>query len=142
MKNIVITTILTTIFSTTTMAQKTNDETALREVITQFANAADLQDDKALEFLLDNNFRLGLNQLFGSKDLTLLNKQSYLQKIRSKEFGGDKRNVKIEQIIIIKNNASAQATFFGSKMTVVTLLQLIKTQDGYWKIVNDLPAIM
>jgi ketosteroid isomerase-like protein len=135
-------TILVFILSTITlMAQKSETTKTVKETITKFAKAADEQDSAALSIVLDENFRLTLNQLFGSTTTTIIDKKMYLEKIAAKEFGGDKREVTIDNVVIVGNNASAQATFKGAKMTIVTLLQLLKTSDGKWKIVNDLPAV-
>jgi hypothetical protein len=128
--------------STTIMAQNKKEETNITETITKFVNAADQQDEKKLELLLDSNFRLSLNQMFGNTGLIFIDKQAYLNKIKAKEFGGDKRQIKLEQVIIVNNNASVKATFIGAKMTVITLLQLIKTNTNEWKILNDLPTIL
>ncbi len=141
MKTKILTIILTlTVLNMT--AQNQNDEKAIKETITKFAHSADQQDEQALELLLDNNFRLSLNQMFGATAVILMDKEGYLSKIRAKEFGGDKREVKIEDLVIINKNASVKATFKGEKMTIVTLLQLIKSANGEWKILNDLPQVL
>lgn len=141
-KQISIILLFTLLTVTTTMAQNKKEETNITETITKFVNAADQQNEKELENLLDNNFRLSLNQMFGNIGLLFIDKQTYLNKIKAKEFGGDKRQIKLEQIVIVNNNASVKATFAGTKMTVVTLLQLVKINTGEWKILNDLPAIL
>jgi Putative lumazine-binding len=134
--------LITFITMTTTLAQTKNEEAAIKQTIEKFVLAADKQDDKALDMILDVNFRLSLNQMFGSKDVVNLNKEAYLSKIKAKEFGGDKREIKIEHLLILNNNASLQATFKGAKMTVLTFIQLVKTHEGEWKILNDLPSIL
>jgi hypothetical protein len=124
-------------------AQTTMDEEkAVKDAITTFATAADERNDKTLDDVLDNNFRLALNQMFGGKDVATMDKQTYLSKIREKVFGGDKREVKIENIRLMKNNATAIVTLKGTKMTIVTFLQMAKSNDGKWKILNDLPSIL
>jgi Putative lumazine-binding len=124
-------------------AQTTMDEEkTVKDVIVKFASAADERNDKILDEVLDNNFRLALNQMFGSKEVTTIDKQTYLSKIREKVFGGDRREVKIENIRLMKNNAIAMVTLKGTKMTIVTFLQMAKSNDGKWKILNDLPSIL
>jgi Putative lumazine-binding len=139
-----LSTILLLVLSTnlTIMAQSTKDEKSIAETITKFVNAADQQNDQKLEAVLDSNFRLSLNQMFGGKGLMFIDKQTYLNKIKAKEFGGDKRQVKLEQVVVVNNNASVKATFTGSKMTIVTLLQLVRTNTGEWKILSDLPTVL
>lgn len=121
--------------------QQTTAEEAVKQTIIQFAMAADNRDIAMLDNLLHTHFRLGMNRLFGSNDLNTMDKSVYIDKIKSGELGGDKRAVTIENITIVQNNAMAKATFKGSKMTIVTLLQLIKTSDGKWMVLNDIPTI-
>jgi hypothetical protein len=143
MKNKILTIIaFLTITTLTIMAQQKTDDMDVKQTITNFAHAADEQNDKALELLLDDNFRLVLNQMFGNKGIAVVTKQDYLAKIKAKEFGGDKREVTILNLTLSGNNAGAQVIFKGSKFTIVTFLQLIKTSEGEWKIINDLPDII
>lgn len=142
MKSKILTTIAVILITNSTiMAQEKKEEMNVKQTIISFAHAADVQDDKALELLLDDNFRLVLNQMFGNKGIAMVSKLDYLAKIKAKEFGGDKREVTILNLTVLGNNAGVQAIFKGSKFTVVTFLQLIKTNTGEWKIINDLPGI-
>jgi hypothetical protein len=122
--------------------QKMEEEKLVKEAISKFAKAADERDEKALDEVLDNSFRLALNQMFGGKDVSVIDKKGYLERIREKKFGGDKREVTIEKVEIMNNNASARVTLKGTKFTLVTLLQLGKSSDGVWKIVNDMPSVL
>lgn len=143
MKSKILTTIAILFITTSTiMAQQKKDEMSVKETITNFAHAADVQNDKDLELLLDDNFRLVLNQMFGNKGISIVTKQDYLANIKDKKFGGDKREVTILNLTVSGNNATAQAIFKGTKFTINTFLQLIKTNEGEWKIINDLPAII
>jgi hypothetical protein len=46
----------------------------------------DQQDAVALDGLLEANFRVVMNQTFGSEDVLIMNKKVYLQKINDKEY--------------------------------------------------------
>jgi hypothetical protein len=127
---------------TNLFGQKMEEEKLVKEAISKFAKAADDRDEKALNEVLDSTFRLALNQMFGGKDVSLIDKNGYMERIREKKFGGDKREVGIESIVIMNNNASARVTLKGSKFTLVTLLQLGKSNEGVWKIVNDMPSVL
>jgi hypothetical protein len=118
------------------------EEKLVKEAISKFAKAADERDEKALDEVLDNSFRLALNQMFGGKDVSLIDKKGYLERIRDKKFGGDQREVTTEKVEIMNNNASARVTLKGTKFTLVTLLQLGKSSEGVWKIVNDMPSVL
>jgi hypothetical protein len=142
MKTKISTIILLLILNLTTyMAQTSNEKPAVEETIKKFAKSADERNEKKLDELLNTNFRLALNQLFGSKEVVIIDKQTYLNKIRAKEFGGDNRSVLVEDLLVFGNNAMAKATFRGDKMTIVTLLQLVRSTEGKWQIINDLPSI-
>jgi hypothetical protein len=122
--------------------QKMEEEKLVKEAISKFAKAADERDEKALDEVLDNSFRLALNQMFGGKDVSVIDKKGYLERIQEKKFGGDKREVTTEKVEIMNNNASARVTLKGTKFTLVTLLQLGKSSEGIWKIVNDMPSVL
>ncbi len=139
---ILVSTALMLFTITNLFGQKMDEEKLVREAISKFAKAADERDEKALDEVLDNTFRLALNQMFGGKDVSLIDKNGYLERIREKKFGGDKREVTVENVIVMNNNASARVTLKGSKFTLVTLLQLGKSNEGVWKIVNDMPSVL
>lgn len=123
-------------------AQTVDKKKEVEEAIITFGKSADAQDVKALDLVLDKNFRVLMNQMFGSTETMAMSKETYLDKIGKKEFGGEKRDVKIEQVIVNGKNASAKVTFKGSKMTFVSLLQLSQDASGKWKIVNDAPTVL
>jgi ketosteroid isomerase-like protein len=123
-------------------AQTVDEKKKVEEAIITFGKSADAQDVKALDLVLDKNFRVLMNQMFGNTETVAMYKEMYLDKIGKKEFGGEKREVKIEQVIINGKNASAIVTFKGSKMTFVSLLQLSQDANGKWKIVNDAPTVL
>ncbi len=124
------------------MAQAKSDDKPIEKVIAQFAQAADVQDTNMLDALLDANFRIVMNQLFGSSKVVVMDRNTYLTKIEKKEFGGDERKVRIHEIIQNGNTATARVSFIGRKMTFVSMLQFVKNKDGAWKVVNDMPVLI
>ena len=108
----------------------------------KFAKSGDNQDAAALDKLLDHNFRVVMNQLFGSTGVVVMTKEMYLDKIRNKEFGGDKREVKIEDLKIVGKSAHAKVTLKGSKMTFISFIQLVQDNTGTWKLVSDIPSVI
>ncbi|NJM94210.1 MAG: nuclear transport factor 2 family protein [Cytophagales bacterium] len=62
-------------------------------------------------------------------------------KIRSKEYGGDQRQVTIDQVVINGEVASAKVTFAGTKMTFVSIIGLVKDDQGRWKLISDMPVV-
>ncbi len=114
---------------------------AIEKVIHGFSRAGDANDAVALEQYLDKNYRVVMNRLFGSKDVAVLSRLVYLDKIKSKEFGGDKRELTIKNIVVNGTTASAQVIFKGSKITFISLLTLLKDEKGVWKLVGDVPIV-
>ncbi len=133
--------LLLSLLSTLTLAQTPDAKKKVESAIANFAKAADDQNTKALNYVLDKNFRLIMNQMFGSTETVVMSREAYLDKIEKKEFGGEKRELKIEAILINGKNASAKVLFKGSKMTFVSLLQLAQDTEGNWKLVNDMPTL-
>ncbi len=123
-----------------TVAQS-NDFEQITSTISAFAKAADQNDAKSMENLLDDNYRIIMNRLFGSKKLGILSREIYLEKIRAKEFGGDKRTVNIENVVINGTTAMAKVVLAGEKSTFHSLFVLAKDEEGSWKLVSDVPTI-
>lgn len=117
------------------------DERAIKKAIEEFAAAADRSDVAALENCLDLNFRIVMNQLFGSKEVSVVPRSVYLQKIASKEWGGDKRAVTVLDVVVNGNTATAKVMFEGAKMSFASLLVLVEDANGAWKIVSDVPVM-
>jgi ketosteroid isomerase-like protein len=126
--------------STIGIAQ-TSEADAVKNVITAFSKAGDKNDADELAKLLDDNHRLVMNRLFGSKEVSIMTKSVYVEKVRTKEFGGDTRVLTIENVVVNGTAASAKVTFKG-KNTVIGLLQLIKNEKGEWKLVSDIPIVI
>ena len=138
--NLILMCALTVFGITLSNAQSTNEK-VIEETIRKFALAADTNNADELASYLDINYRVVMNRLFGSDKIAILPKDIYLEKVRNKEFGGDSRKVEIESITINNTCASAKVTFTGSKMTFVSILNLLQDADGNWKLISDMPAV-
>ena len=117
------------------------DESAIKKVIIEFAKAGDENNVLKLELCLDTNYRVVMNQLFGSSEVAVVPRTVYLQKIKSKEWGGDNRTATIKSIEVNGKTAMAKVIFKGEKMTFVSLMTLVKDAKGNWKLVSDVPVI-
>ena len=118
------------------------DMEAIQSTITAFAKAADQSDAKALAQYLDPNYRIVMNQLFGSSEVNIMPRAVYLDKIAKKEFGGDDRSLKFENISINGSSASAIVLLKGKKMTFRSIFTLVKNAEGKWKLVSDVPEVI
>ena len=113
----------------------------VKQTITAFSEAGDNNNADKLATHLDDNYRIVMNRLFGSESVSVMDKATFLEKIRTKEYGGDKRELTIENIVINGTTASAKVTFKGTKMTFVSILVLIQDQQDNWKLVSDTPIV-
>ncbi len=140
MKKLILTAIAGILFSVNLYSQ-TNDMEAVKQTITAFSKAGDTNDVSELEKHLDDNYRVVMNRLFGSTEVAVMPRAAYIEKIRTKEFGGDTRKLTIENIVVNGNTASARVTFAGTKMTFVSLITLVRDNEGAWRLISDVPVI-
>ncbi len=121
---------------------QSQDIHSIEQTIYAFAKAGDDQDASTLQGVLDPNYRVVMNQLFGSTEVSILPRSVYLQKIRTKEFGGDKRSIEIQNIEVNGLCASARVKMTGAKLSTVSFIQLVRNAKGQWKLVEDIPTIL
>ena len=131
-------------FSLSIFAQKgvKSEKPDISKTVKAFAKAGDNQEVADLEKVLDSNYRIVMNQLFGSKEVSIMDRATYLEKIRTKEFGGQKREITITGIMTNGNTAVAKVIFKGSKMSVSSLIELVKTNTGIWLISSETPVML
>ena len=123
------------------MAQQ-SEEKAVKQAITAFAKAGDQHDVAKLETCLDDNYRVVMNRLFGSSEVSVVPRAIYLQKVSSKEWGGDQRKLTFNQIVVNGSTATVHVKMAGKKMTMVSLITLVKNEAGDWKLISDVPMII
>jgi len=114
----------------------------IRSAITEFAKAGDENNSEKLSHYLDDNFRIVMNRLFGSTEVSVMPKSVYLEKIKSKEYGGDDRVVTIKQIVINATTATAKVIFEGTKMTFSSIIVLVQDLEGNWKLTSETPIVI
>ncbi len=139
MKKIIMSVIVLTVM-TTGLAQQEEIQ-KIKKTINTFSEAGDNNDSEQLAKVLDDNYRIVMNRLFGSTEVSVMTRLVYLDKIKSKEFGGDKRELKIDDVLVNGNTASAKVLFKGQKMTSTSLIILLQDRAGVWKLVSDVPVI-
>ena len=103
------------LFSVVGFSQQKTDEKDIERTILLFAKLGDQQDADGLENLLDTNFRIVMNQLFGSEEIMVMSREVYLGKIRKKEFGGDQRKVRVHHTALNGNIAASRVSYEGEK---------------------------
>jgi len=124
---------------TMNVAKAQTEKEEVKNVITQNVQAADQQDADQVASILHEDFRVVMNQLFGSNEVSTMSKSVYVQLIRDKKMGGDKRTIDFVSVDVVNHNASVKVLLKGKTMVFESLLHLIKTADGKWQLINDLP---
>ncbi len=127
---------------TATACAQTDETKKIKETIIEFAKAGDENDAKKLAGYLDENYSIAMNQLFGSPDMSIVDRAFYLSKIESKEWGGDKRAIKFLSLDVNGKNAFAKVEMKGAKMTMVSYIVLAQDKNGQWKLVFDSPTLI
>ena len=130
------------LFLTLSVQAQLAETKAIKKVITTFSEAGDNHDPVVLDDCLDDHYRVVMNRLFGSKEVGIMPKSVYLEKIESKEFGGDTREVSFDKIVINGTTALAKVHFKGKEMQVSSLITLVKNENDVWKLVSDTPIIL
>ena len=116
-------------------------EKNVRYVVLQFIKAGDNRSIATLDSVLHQDFRVVANQLNGINTTSLISKSQYLSLMEAGKLGGDQRTVKIESLQIIENNATVRATITGNATVFQTFYSLIKTSNGQWQLIQDLPFV-
>ncbi len=111
------------------------------KLVHAFSKNSDERNIDKMDNILHQNYRTIVNQAFGSDEIQLMNKTNYLDLLKRKVIGGDKRSVIILSIDMEENNAVVKAKFTGKKLIFTTFIQLVKDSAGKWKIISDLPII-
>jgi Putative lumazine-binding len=127
--------------SLVSQAQQAADLAKIEAVVREFSAAGDQQDAARLEKILHPQYRAVVNRLFGSPDLSLMDRALYLQLISDKKIGGDTREVFLLQIDLLGNTASVKSIFRGKVLNFTTFVSLVKLPDGTWQIISDMPEI-
>lgn len=125
----------------TVYAQGKAESKKIQAAITQWAQAADLQNADAAGAFLDEKYSIVMNRLFGSKDVTTMDKATYLQMLRDKKLGGDPRVLKFKRITVVGTIASVQLEMTGKKLKFDSFIQLAQDAEGNWKLVSDVPYV-
>ncbi|MGB0521393.1 MAG: nuclear transport factor 2 family protein [Flammeovirgaceae bacterium] len=132
--------ILVVTFMTMSGAQAQNMQKQIEKTVKQFVKGGDQNDISILEDVLHTNHRVAFNDLT-SGQLKILDRTTYLQLIKNKTFGGNKRSIIFESVDIYEGiTATVKVKFKSEKAIFHNYLSLVKVGDD-WKIVQDLTFI-
>ena len=82
-----------------------------------------------------------MNQLFGSKEVSIIDRANYLSMINAGTLGGDKRSIEIHSVVLNGNTASAYVSFIGKQLSFDSIINLVQETSGKWELVSEMPTI-
>ena len=137
--------LIMSVFFTTNSSLNTAEEdtnmAAVIKAVEQFTKSADKRDVKQMDAIMHSNFRAIVNRLFGSEEVSIMDKALYLDLLKKGKIGGDNRKITVESIHFEGSNALVKATLEGEELIFYTFIQLVQETSGDWKIISDMPNI-
>jgi len=118
-----------------------NDVMEITNVIYDFSKSADERNVSKMESILHKDFRAIVNQAFGSKEIQMTDKATYIDLLNKKIIGGDSRTIQIESIDMEGVNAVVKVQLKGSSLIFTTFIQLVKNSTDKWQVISDMPMI-
>ncbi|MEL6632246.1 MAG: nuclear transport factor 2 family protein [Bacteroidota bacterium] len=114
-----------------------NLEKQISSVVKTFTQGGDSYDLAKLESSLHADYRMVWHDGQNAQAF-IADKTTFVDKVKSKEWGGDSRKVRIEEVHIISEaNAYVKATLKGDKADFFSHYTLINS-EGKWQIVHEL----
>ena len=106
----------------------------IKDIIAKFVRAGDSRSIKIFEKILHQQYRIIISS---AKETKIIHRNDYLDLIKNKKIGGEKRTFKIESLNMSENTASAIVIIESSKSIFRDHLQFIK--DRYqWRLINNI----
>lgn len=132
-----------TFFACSTMNQPASQDEFEQVInaVKEFADAADQRDADRLDKIMHKDYRSVVNRLFGSAEVSIMNKTLYLDLLKKGKIGGDQRSVNINSVNVIGNNAVVNVSLTGKELVFHSFMQLVKAPSGEWLVISDMPDI-
>lgn len=118
-----------------------NDNDRIRQAIIDFVKGGDNSDVELLDNVLHKEFRVTNNGFMGTSGITIIDKNDYINKIKSGVFGGLPRKMKIEEIDKTGTIASVKLRIESSENDFISYNSLVLDTDNEWKIINNLAVV-
>jgi len=118
-----------------------NEINRIKQCIIDFVKGGDNSDIELLDKVLHEDFRVTNNGFMGTSGVTIIDKNEYLNKIKSGIFGGLPRQMKIEQLDESEKIASVKLQIESAENDFVSYNSLVLDTDNEWKIINNLAIV-
>jgi|SRR5690606_5688202 len=118
-----------------------NENDRIEQVITDFVKGGDNSNAELLDKVLHKDFRVTNNGFMGTSGITIINKNEYLNNIRSGIFGGLPRKMKIEELDQSGIIASVKLRIESSENHFISYNSLVLDTDNEWRIINNLAVV-
>ena len=116
-------------------------EKQIEQTITDFIKGGDNSDTELLDKVLHEEFRTANNNYLDSRGISMVNKETYLQNIKDKVFGGTPREMIIEQIDKTGTIAFAKLQLKSTTKHFFTYVSLLYDENKNWQIIFYLTDI-
>ncbi len=113
----------------------------IKQAVTDFVIGGDSSDIELLDKVLHKDFRVTNNGFMGTSGVTIIDKNDYLNKIKSGVFGGRPRQMKIEEIDQSGTIASVKIRIESTENDFVSYNSLVLDTNNEWKIINNLAVV-
>ncbi len=126
------------------MSQNQNNmKNQIKEIVASIEKAAANRNIKQLTELLHKDYRVVANRFKGSKNVTIIPKETYLQMMKEKKVGGTNYNINVKDIKIYEHTAIVDVLYISETTSDMhKYLVLIQDQNNQWKVVSDIPIVM
>ncbi|MHA7058435.1 nuclear transport factor 2 family protein [Aquimarina sp. M1] len=118
-----------------------NTTDKIKQAITDFVKGGDDSNADLLEKVLHKEFRVVNNGFMGTAGVTIIEKDEYLNKIKTGVFGGLPRQMEILKLDISEKIASVKLRIESSENDFISYNGLVLDIDGQWKIINNLAIV-
>ncbi|MEL6668813.1 MAG: nuclear transport factor 2 family protein [Bacteroidota bacterium] len=113
----------------------------IEAVVSEFIAGGDEQSVSRLEQVLHPTFRVLINQFMGGPDVTILDRDTYLNMINSGDIGGDPRTSEVLSTEVVGNLAFMRAKVRNSQIQFNTLYTLVLDPGGKWWLASEAPFV-
>src|SRR5690606_14816909 len=118
-----------------------NDNDRIRQAILDFVKGGDNTAVELLDNVLHKEFRVTNNGFMGTSGITIIDNNDYMNKIKSGDFGGVPRKMRLQEIDKTGTIASVKLRIESSENDFISYTSLVLDTDNEWKIINNLAVV-